>query len=104
MAIPDTASGVVAYRDECDLQARLVVPRASGRGSVHTYTVEYDRAGEPTNIILILDLDKAKRTIANVERVSEVIDELLASEPIGRDGYVEHDPQRNRNFFRFTEN
>lgn len=60
---------------------------ATGRVTVETYTVTYDRAGVPERGIVACRTPSGARTWANVTDLSEVA-ALLAGDPIGRPGML----------------
>lgn len=99
--VPEAATGETTYREARDETPREVDPRPTGAATVVTWTLEYDRAGAPSNAILYLDLDSGARTIANMRDVAAAAQALLAADPIGRRGRVEHDVAAGRNFFAF---
>jgi acetyl-CoA C-acetyltransferase len=99
--VPDAATGEATYREARDETPREVDPRPSDTATIATWTIEYDRAGEPSNAILYLDLEGGARTVANMRDVAAAADALLAVDPIGRRGRVEYDADADRNFFAF---
>jgi acetyl-CoA C-acetyltransferase len=101
--IPPEASGVTTYREETDEQPVAVCEVATGRATIVTYTIEYDREGGPSNVILLLDLVDGTRTVANVEDPVGTTAKLLAQQPIGRTGTVSVDETTARNLFRLDE-
>jgi hypothetical protein len=70
---------------------------------VVTYTIEYDRAGEPTNVICILELPDGGRTVANAADCGKLAEQFCASEPIGRPGIIVRDPESGRHLFTLSE-
>ncbi len=96
---PAGATGELSYREVRNEEPRTVVEQADGAASVVTWTVEYDREGTPANVILILDLQKGGRTIANMRDPVSGARQLLAEDPIGRRGMVRHDAAVQRNYF-----
>jgi acetyl-CoA C-acetyltransferase len=99
--IPPAATGVTSYRDEREETPKTVEPQPAGAARVCTWTIQYGRDGIPVNVILILDLADGARTIANMRDAVSGADVLLAADPIGRSGRVEHDAGSGRNFFNF---
>ncbi len=99
--IPPEATGILRYREEMEEQSVKINHTPSGWAHIHTYTIEYDREGRPTHIILLLDLEDGVRTIANMRAPDAAETALLSEDPIGRRGHVEHDGDTNRNFFSF---
>ncbi len=100
--IPESATGEVSYREPLDLEPREVATAPAGPGTVVTYTIEYDRDGNATNVIAILDLDDGRRTIANATDAVALAAEMMAVEPIGRRVLVSHDEISGRNYFELT--
>lgn len=97
--VPAAATGQASYREALDETPRIVAPNANGSASVCSYTVEYDRAGEASNIIWLLDLEDGRRTIANSTQPGDVAAQISSIEPIGCAGTVEHDACTGRNLF-----
>jgi len=102
-AVPADASGVTSYREMLGVQPRVVEPEGNGEATVCTYTIEYDRDGAATNVILALDLANGKRTIANMADPVAAADALRSREPVGRRGNVAYDPATERNHFAFAD-
>lgn len=100
-SIPTTASGETSYREELGEVPRTLAAKAGGAGTVCTYTIEYDRKGAPSNVILFVDLEDGRRTIANMVNIAEGAEALLAREPIGAKGTVTYDETADRNMFAF---
>ncbi|MEM9122281.1 MAG: hypothetical protein AAGB03_03075 [Pseudomonadota bacterium] len=61
---------------------------APAKARIETYTVEYAKDGRPDKAILILRLEDGRRTLANAADLASLEPELMASEPIGRQGTV----------------
>lgn len=66
-----------------DLQGPPLIHQPSGAGFIETYTVEMDRNGQPVSAPIIVRLDAGQRSIALLQRPSD-IDVVLTSEGIGR--------------------
>jgi acetyl-CoA C-acetyltransferase len=98
---PAAATGATSYREERKEEPRRVEPRPDDAATIVTWTIEYDREGRPSNVILFLDLDGGARSVANMRDPVAGADALLDGEPIGRHGRVVHDAATNRNFFAF---
>ena len=98
--IPYNAIGRTQYRVETGDQALAVAQQASGECTIATYTIEYDRDGNASNIIYILDTIDGKRAIANSANPARDEADLLASDPIGRIGQLRWDEEKERQFFR----
>lgn len=95
--IPPGATGEVSYREPLDIEPVTVVPAPTGEATIVTYTIDHDREGTPSNVILILDLANGGRTIANAADPVAMAGELMRTEPIGRHGHVAPgDDGRNR--------
>lgn len=99
--IPTAATGEMSYREARSETPRVVDPNPSGVARVCTWTIEYDREGKPVNVILLLDLDGGARSIANVWDAAAGAEALLASDLIGRRGWVQHDERAGRSYFTF---
>ncbi len=57
-----------------------------GAGSIETYTVEFERGGDPLRATVVVRLDDGRRTVANLEPRPEVFARLLESEGVGLRG------------------
>ncbi len=101
--VPPNASGTTHYRQENGLAPAHVREDAEGDARVVTYTIEYDRAGEPTNVICILELPDGGRTVANAADCGKLAEQFRASEPIGRPGIIVRDPESGRHLFTLSE-
>jgi acetyl-CoA C-acetyltransferase len=97
--IPEAASGTVSLREPTGERPVPVVAQPTGAARVSTWTVEYGRDGQPVNVLLVLDLEDGRRSIANMRDCKAGAEQLLWRDPVGRRGRVEHDPAANRNFF-----
>lgn len=102
--IPAEATGKLVYREANPARPVKVIERAGGEARIATYTIEYERDGTPSNIVLLLDLKGGGRTIANMADVPRAAEELLSMDPIGRSGQVHHDESVDCNFFAFPTN
>ena len=96
--VPAKASGMTRYRIDTGEEELPVVEKASGRASIVTYTIEYDRAGVPVNVIYILDTAQG-RAVANAPDPRAAALVLLQSDPIGLAGELAWDEQAERQFF-----
>lgn len=99
--IPPGATGEVSYRDPLDIEPVTVVPAPTGEATIVTYTIDHDREGTPSDVILILDLVDGGRTIANAADPVAMAAELMRVEPIGRRGRV-HPGEDGRNLFELS--
>lgn len=97
--IPVGASGLTTYREETGEVALDVCEEARGPATIVTFTIEYDREGNPFNVILLLDLADGRRTIANAEEPTGMSAGLLEQQPVGRTGSVLFDEATARNLF-----
>jgi acetyl-CoA C-acetyltransferase len=82
-------------RDPAHLQAEVDRgPRAevertpSGKGTIETYTVIHDREGAPVVGIVVGRLEGGRRFLANTPEDRGLLEALMASEAIGREGRV----------------
>ena len=73
--------------------------KATGTCSIVSYTIEYNRDGDPVNVIYILDTSYGKRAIANDIDPRAAATQLLKSEPIGRTGKLTWDDNQQKQFF-----
>ncbi len=75
-----------------DEQAALspieVVEHAEGPATVDTFTVNYDRAGAPSRGIVIGSTSDGRRFVANTPSDRATLEELVASDTVGRIGTV----------------
>ena len=97
--IPPGASGATTYREDTGETPIELREEATGRAKIETYTIEYDREGQPTNVIVVLELADGARTMANVENPVGCVPKLLAKQPIGRVGTVRFDAGSAINLF-----
>ena len=98
-AIPDQASGNTLYRLETGEQAVPVAEQATGPCHVVSYTIEYSRSGEATNVIYLLDTADGHRAIANARDPVQEENKLLQADPIGQHGVLEWDAEQKRQYF-----
>jgi len=96
--VPEKASGVTKYRIDTGEKELPVAEKAQGPASIVTYTIEYDRAGAPANVIYILDTANG-RAVANAPEPRAAARVLLQSDPIGLEGELVWDEQADRQFF-----
>jgi acetyl-CoA C-acetyltransferase len=91
-----------SYQQELDEAGHPeFVLEPEGTATVETYTVIYDRRGEPERGIVVGRLDDSRRFIANTEPDVAVLTAMLTEEAVGRRGRVRHDPERGVNLFQF---
>ena len=64
-----------------------------------SYTIEYNREGDPVNVIYVLDTLDGKRAIANVVDPHEAATKILESEAIGKRGELTWDETQQKQFF-----
>lgn len=100
--IPDQATGKTQYRVETGAKALAVVQKAEGNAEIVSYTIEYDREGEPSNVIYILNLDNGCRAIANARDVDAAEKKLFEGEPIGKHGHLVWDDTDDRQYFELA--
>ena len=87
-------------RDQAELDAMphpAVVEVPCGVGAVETYTVVFDRAGEPEFAIVVGRLEDGGRFIANTEPDPELLRWMTQEEMAGRGAKVRHDGETGRN-------
>jgi len=97
--IPEDATGLTEYRLETNNQALELQTKATGNCSVVSYTIEYNREGDPVNVIYVLDTLDGKRAIANVVDPHEAATKILESEAIGKRGELTWDETQQKQFF-----
>jgi acetyl-CoA C-acetyltransferase len=68
---------------------------ASGRATVETYTVTYDREGAPERGIVVGRLLDGRRFLAHTPGERALLEEFVAREGVGRGGVVSHEGGRN---------
>jgi acetyl-CoA C-acetyltransferase len=87
-------------QDQAELDAMphpTLVEAAHGVGAVETYTVVFDRAGEPKFGIVFGRLETGGRFIANAEPDPELLRWMTQEEMVGRRAKVRHDAETGRN-------
>jgi acetyl-CoA C-acetyltransferase len=99
--VPEGATGETSYREPLDETPRTVAIEAEGHGTVCTYTIEYDREGTASKVIVVLDLDSGERAIANMTDPVAGAEAIRGAQAIGRTGTVAHDADRQINIFAF---
>lgn len=75
-------------------------PLPAGRGTVETFTVMFDRAGEPERGLVVGMLDTGKRFVADVPPERDLLEQMTREDPIGRSGTVRNGDPVNE--FRFS--
>jgi acetyl-CoA C-acetyltransferase len=73
-----------------------------GPGAIETYTVLYDREGQPENAMVIGRLEDGRRFIANVEGDRPVLESMTKAEMVGATGRVRHDEAVGKNLFALS--
>ena len=74
--------------DPSDPSPVEVVDEASGKAKILTYTVLYDREGDPKRGIVIGELESGPRFIANTPDDRARLEDLVSREAVGRSGTV----------------
>ncbi len=86
------------------MESPPTVERAEGPASVETYTVQFNREGEPELGIVVGRLGDGEkpgaRFIANTPSDSDLLQQMTQEEFVGVSGRVSHDSQSGRNIFR----
>lgn len=91
-----------SYQQELDKDSHPeLVLEPAGPAAIETYTVMYDRDGQPERSIIIGRLEDGRRFIANTEPDIDVLTAMVTEEAIGKRGRVHHDAERGINLFRF---
>lgn len=84
-----------SYQSEIDaIERAAVTVEANGRGTIETYTIVHDRNGPKLGIV-IGRLEDGSRFLANTPADKAVLEDLMASEGLGRTGTVRHEAGRN---------
>jgi acetyl-CoA C-acetyltransferase len=79
----------VSYQRNIDSQPHPEsLPEPSGQGTIETYTVIYDREGEPVQGIIIGRLSGGKRFIANTPGDRNLLENMASSDALGRQGHI----------------
>jgi acetyl-CoA C-acetyltransferase len=73
----------------------LVQDSAEGHGVIETYTVAYDREGEPNRGLVIGRMEDDRRFIANTPADRQLLEELMQGEAIGRPGILKFEDERH---------
>ncbi len=85
--------------DEADHPELALGPQ--GNATVETYTVIYDRDGQPERGIVIGRLDDGRRFIARNDADADILETMVREEAVGRRGRVRHDSAQGISLFRF---
>ena len=101
--LPEDASGRTHYRQDTDNAPANMREEAEGEAHIVSYTIEYDRAGNPTNVICILELPDGGRTVANAASCEVLAEQFRAAEPIGQTGSIVRDPETGRHLFALSD-
>ncbi len=89
-----------SLQDQAELDAMPhppLVEAPQGAGAVETYTVVFDREGEPKFAIVLGRLEDGGRFIANTEPDPELLRWMTQEEMVGRRLKVRHDGETGRN-------
>jgi len=73
-----------------------LVEEPQGSGTIETYTVVYDREGEPVRGVVVGRLDDGRRFLANTPSDRALLESLTREEAVGRRGRVDSDGDANR--------
>ncbi len=87
------AAGPVAAPDVPETTAST--QPCTGAARVETYTVTYDRDGAPARGIVVGRSDEGRRFVANTPDDRALLEDLVASEAVGREGRVRVEDGRN---------
>jgi len=74
--------------NEMEVSPHTVDPEATGAGQVETYTVSYDRDGQPTRGIVVGSLHNGTRFLANTPTEVSFLEDFVSSEQVGTRGQV----------------
>jgi acetyl-CoA C-acetyltransferase len=84
--VPVPAASYQAALDE--IKGPVLLEEAHGRAVVETYTVFYDREGQPRSGVVVGWLESGKRFLAKIEADASTLAGLVEEELIGRPGRV----------------
>jgi len=70
------------------MQHPVMDPNPSGPGTVETFTVMFDRSGEPTQGIILGKLQSGRRFVAHTRPDLTLLEQITRDDPIGRSGRV----------------
>jgi acetyl-CoA C-acetyltransferase len=73
---------------------------AEGPGRIETYTVAFNREGEPELGLVVGRLDSGERFFANTPADADLLWSMTREEYVGRRGSVAHDAATQKNIFR----
>jgi acetyl-CoA C-acetyltransferase len=91
---------IKSYQAELDkLEGPPMVEEISGKATVETYTIFYDREGQPDSGVVVGRLNSGERFLAKTEGDRETYESLVAEELIGRQGRVHN--KDGLNYFDF---
>ncbi|MGB6837378.1 MAG: acetyl-CoA acetyltransferase [Dehalococcoidia bacterium] len=91
-----------SYQQELDKADHPeLVLEPEGPAAIETYTVMYDREGQPERSVVVGRLEDGRRFIANTEADPGILEAMVKEEAVGRRGHVHHDPAQGINLFRF---
>lgn len=74
----------------------ILEPHPYGSGTVETYTVLFDRSGEPRQGLVMGKLETGRRFIANTSNAQALLHQLTRDDPFGRRGTVVHGDSGNQ--------
>ncbi len=96
------ADGLATEKVPVIVNAPTLVDECSGEATVESYTVLFDRTGEPQQSIYILRFDDGSRTVANGPGSKEEAARVTTSEAIGLRGTVTAGRASDRTVNRFV--
>jgi acetyl-CoA C-acetyltransferase len=86
--------GVLTGRIE-SMQHPEIDPEPSGRASIETYTVMFDRSGKPQQGLVIGNLDRGGRFVAHTCTDETLLEQMTRQDPIGQTGRVKRGVSTN---------
>ena len=89
-------SGRAAGEDRRRSSNPTLDPEPSGPGEVETYTVLFDRDGQPETGVVIGRVGSGDRFVAHTAGGRAVLEAMMAEDPIGRSGRVSREGDVNR--------
>jgi acetyl-CoA C-acetyltransferase len=87
LAASGQATSMVPVADKVNFGPALVDEPAAGSATVESYTVEFDRSGQPSRSMFVLRLGDGRRSVAN--GALDQAAQLIVEEGVGKKGWVE---------------
>ncbi len=81
------------------LERIMVDPQPSGNGTVETYTLLFDRLGQPKQGVIVGRLQNGQRFLANTEESEDIFSNMMQEEIVGLKGTVKSGDAANKFYF-----